>query len=68
MVAKISCKSNPGLLGDCDRSCLIGNFDLPLFRWNWYKGKSSEGGLGDESTINCNHHYESLIIINLKID
>lgn len=68
MAAKIICISNSGAFGDCDRNCLIGNFDLNLSRWNWYEGKSSEGGLGDESTINHNHYYESLIITNLKID
>lgn len=47
VLVKLFCKSNSELLGDCDRSCLIGNFDLSLFRWNWYKGKSWEGGLED---------------------
>lgn len=64
--AKITYKTNSELLSDSDRSCLIGIFDVSLFGWNWYKGKSWEGELRDEPTINCNHHYESLIIIHLK--
>lgn len=34
VLAKIICKFNSGLLGDCDRSCLIGNFDISLLQPN----------------------------------